>query len=254
VFFRAWLVWSLTRLGEFAEGVRWGQETIELAAAIDQPLALAVAHYTFGFLRLDKGDLEWAIASLERSLDLCRTWHLPAWFPNIASSLGYAYALAGRLDEGVSLLEQAVEETAATGVMVRHSIEVAMLGHAHLLAGRTAEAWSLGRRALELAKTHSERGNEAAAFRLLGEVAAQEGPPQPGVAERHFRDGLALAQACAARPLVAACHLGLGRLFQGTGARPSAAEHLGRAVDLYREMEMPFWLAKAEAAFREVGE
>jgi uncharacterized protein HemY len=49
------------------------------------------------------------------------------------------------------------------------------------------------------------------------------------------------------RPLVAHCHLGLGRLYRQTGKRQQAQEHLEMASTMYREMDMPFWLAQAEA-------
>jgi len=47
------------------------------------------------------------------------------------------------------------------------------------------------------------------------------------------------------RPLVAHCHLGLGRLYQRTGTRDQAREHLTTATTMYREMDMPFWLEQA---------
>jgi hypothetical protein len=52
------------------------------------------------------------------------------------------------------------------------------------------------------------------------------------------------------RPLVAHCHLGFGTLFQRTGKREQAGEHLATATTLYREMDMRFWLEQAEALTR----
>jgi hypothetical protein len=49
------------------------------------------------------------------------------------------------------------------------------------------------------------------------------------------------------RPLVAHCHLGLGQLYQRTGKRDQAQEHLTIATTMYREMDMQFWLEQAEA-------
>jgi len=49
------------------------------------------------------------------------------------------------------------------------------------------------------------------------------------------------------RPLQAHCHLGLGKLYRRTGTREQAQEHLTTAVRMYREMDMPFWLEKADA-------
>ena len=48
-------------------------------------------------------------------------------------------------------------------------------------------------------------------------------------------------------PLVAHCHLGLGRLFSRIGKRQEANEHLRMAATMYREMDMRFWLALVEA-------
>ena len=49
------------------------------------------------------------------------------------------------------------------------------------------------------------------------------------------------------RPLAAHCHLGLGKLYARAGERDRAQEHLTTATTLYREMDMRFWLAQAEA-------
>ena len=49
------------------------------------------------------------------------------------------------------------------------------------------------------------------------------------------------------RPLVAHCHLGLGTLYRRTGDDAKAEEHLTTAKAMYREMDMGFWLAQADA-------
>ena len=54
------------------------------------------------------------------------------------------------------------------------------------------------------------------------------------------------------RPLVAHCHLGLGKLYRRTGERGQADEHLTTATTLYREMDMRFWLEQAEIGMREL--
>jgi lipopolysaccharide biosynthesis regulator YciM len=52
------------------------------------------------------------------------------------------------------------------------------------------------------------------------------------------------------RPLVAHCHLGLGKLYRRTGKIDQAGEHLTTAVGMYREMDMRFWLEQAEQEVR----
>ena len=48
------------------------------------------------------------------------------------------------------------------------------------------------------------------------------------------------------RPLVAHCHLGLGTPYRKIGRPEAAQAQLASAVELYRGMEMAFWLARAE--------
>ena len=62
-----------------------------------------------------------------------------------------------------------------------------------------------------------------------------------------YRQALALATRLGMRPLVAHCHLGLGRLYRRTGKREQGQEHLTTATTMYCEMDMSFWLEKAEA-------
>jgi hypothetical protein len=52
------------------------------------------------------------------------------------------------------------------------------------------------------------------------------------------------------RPLVARGHLALGKLYQCTGNRQKAPEHLVAATTMYRAMHMPFWLERAEVELK----
>ena len=54
-------------------------------------------------------------------------------------------------------------------------------------------------------------------------------------------------------PLIAHCHLGLGKLYRRIGKRWQAHEHLTTATTMYREMDMRFWLEQAEGEMVVVG-
>jgi Flp pilus assembly protein TadD len=54
------------------------------------------------------------------------------------------------------------------------------------------------------------------------------------------------------RPLQAHCHRGLGTLYAQTGQTEQARAALATAIALYRDMDMPFWLPRAEAALAQV--
>ena len=77
-------------------------------------------------------------------------------------------------------------------------------------------------------------------------------PRRAQQAEAHYRQALALAEELGMRPLQAHCHRGLGTLYATTGQREQARTALSTAIELYRAMEMTFWLPQAEAALAQV--
>jgi tetratricopeptide (TPR) repeat protein len=160
--------------------------------------------------------------------------------------------MAGRIADAVPLLTQALEQATATEREHFETLCSLSLGEAYLLVGRLGEAHALAKRTLTLAREHQERGNEAYARRLLGAIAAHWKPLETATAEAHYRQALTLAEALGMRPLQAHCHLGLGTLYVKTGQREQARTELSTAIELYRDMDMTFWLPQAEAALAEV--
>jgi class 3 adenylate cyclase/tetratricopeptide (TPR) repeat protein len=248
---RAWSAQCLAELGEFSQGIAPGEEAIQIAEAVDHPFSLISAYQHLGDLYLYKGDLEKAIPLLQRALAVSQAAEIRLLFGFSASALGYAYVLAGRVGEALPLLEQGVEE-AASSLLLIHSLAVTRLSEAYLLAGRVQDARALAARALTLAHERRERGIEAWALRLLGEIAACVDPLDIEQAEGRYQQALALAEELGMRPLVAHCHLGLGTLYQNMGRYEQAQGELGTAAEMYRAMEMPFWLEKAEAVLTQV--
>jgi tetratricopeptide (TPR) repeat protein len=127
------------------------------------------------------------------------------------------------------------------------------MGEAYLLAGRVVEAHRLAERALALARDRKERGHQAWALRLWGEMAAHHDPPTFASATAHYRQALAIAEELGMRPLQAHCHHALGTLYATVGQREQARTALATAIALYRAMDMTFWLPQAEAALTQMG-
>jgi len=166
--------------------------------------------------------------------------------PIALAALGHVYARSGRVEEGVSWLQQALAGYASAGIGYLRSMSMVQLGEAHHLAGRVEEAWDFGTRAVVLARERGERGHEAWAHRLLGETVSHRDCPDVAAAEAHYATSTALALELGMRPLVAHCRFGLGKLHGRAGDR-RATEHLTTAMSLFHEMGMRFWFEKAEA-------
>jgi tetratricopeptide (TPR) repeat protein len=170
----------------------------------------------------------------------------------MAAALGAAYILDRRIADAVSLLTQAVEQTIATERVIYQALCGLALGESQLLAGRLEEALALTERTLALARERQERGHQAYALRLLGDIAARRDPPEGEPAVAHYQQALVLADALGMRPLVAHCHHGLGTLYAKTGQAEQARAELSTAMEMYRAMEMPFWLPQTETALAQV--
>ncbi len=126
------------------------------------------------------------------------------------------------------------------------------LSEAYLLLGRLEEPSGLAVRALALSRDRKERGEEAHALRLLGDIAMHRDPPDIDQAETHYHQALTLADELGMRPLQAHCHRGLGTLYSQTGQSEQARTELSTAIEMYRDMEMTFWLPETEAALADL--
>jgi class 3 adenylate cyclase/tetratricopeptide (TPR) repeat protein len=224
---RGIMAWSLAELGGFVEGHSVGEEAIQLAEAFEQPYSITFALSSVGLLSRRQGALHMAIPVLERGLALCQTANIGHLFPQTASILGTAYVLAGRIADTLPLLDQTLECVAIGSRMMNLVLVLTELSEALLLVGRVDEASVLAERLREISRTHTGRGYQAHALRLLAEEIGM-------------------------RPLQAHCHLGLGTIYAKAGQRQVAQAELSAAIDLYRAMAMTFWLPQAEAALAQV--
>src|SRR5262249_7180412 len=146
----------------------------------------------------------------------------------------------GRLQEGKELVEQQV----ARGELGNSVHACQALARACLLLGHVEDAQRLAGHASE---AMAIRPNMAPHILWLrADIAGHPDCFNPERAETYYRNSMAAAEAQGQRPFVAHCHLGLGRLSSRLGRRQEAEEHLAIARQMYREMEMTFWLKQAE--------
>jgi class 3 adenylate cyclase/tetratricopeptide (TPR) repeat protein len=239
------LVKGLTELGRFSEAAHRSEEAVRLAEAVNHPASLLIACWARGMPLVRRGDVAEAIVALERAVRIARDAELPIFLHWSVPSLGAAYTLAGRAEEAVTLLESVLAQDAAMNVASQSTLTTVYLAEAHWRAGRRDEAEGHAARAVALSRERHERGYEAWAHRLLGEIAARGESPDPGAADAEYTEALGIADDLGMRPLAAHCHLGLGRLARSDGA--AARGHLTQAAALYREMGMTRWLAEVDA-------
>ncbi len=188
---------------------------------------------------------------LERAVEVCRTKHVAVYYSPAVSRLGYAYLNSDRVTQALELLEEAVGRGGVTRPNV--SRRIVLLSEGYLRVGRMDAAVEHAHRALDLARQTKEKGAEAYALQVLGKIAAHKDPPGIGEAEDYYRQALALADELGMRPLIAQCHLGLGKLYRRIDNLEQAKRHLATATSMMREMQMGLWLEQAEAELKDLG-
>jgi tetratricopeptide (TPR) repeat protein len=237
----SWLVRSLALLGHFQQAIEEAEGGLASAERVGSAYCIVLATLALGEVHRERGDWTRAITLLERSVARANEGGFGLLTPSIASRLGAAYAHGGRLDDGLGLLHAAAASVRAQSENTRLSAISRLLGEACLLRGDVEEARGYAATALDVARALHQRGDEAAAAWLLGVTTS-------GPVEAHglLAEALALGSELGMRPLVAHCHLGLGKLYRRTDKREQAREHLATATTMYREMGMTYWLEKVE--------
>jgi tetratricopeptide (TPR) repeat protein len=253
VYNRHWLLLSLAELGRFAEAAQYEAEALRLAQATQHAYPVGEVHLASGWLHLRKGDWTKARSLFEHAMAMFRMGNTALLFPSAVAASAWVLAQVGEASEALTRLregEQLLERQRAGGFVGFHGEAYHSLGRAGLLLGRLDEARSLGDRAVKYSA--SRLGSAAYALHLLGDIATHPDRFNAETGEAHYRQALALAEPRGMRPLVAHCHLGLGKLSRRTGKQQDAQAHLTTATTMYREMDMRFWLEQAEAEMKEL--
>jgi class 3 adenylate cyclase/tetratricopeptide (TPR) repeat protein len=244
---RGWISHPYSDLGDFAEGLALASEALRIAETTRNPVHLVSAYVGLGRLHLWRGDLRRAVELGQRGRAVEQVDDL-GWVPMLAAVLGPALVMMGRVSEGLRLQEEALDLYETRKMKVYKSLHLVHLGEAYLQAGRAADALARASEARDRARRWEERGFEAWALRLLGEIASTSAPDDDGsTGAAYYRQARSLAEELGMRPLAAHCHLGLARLYHRTDQRRDAQEHFTRATTMYRDMGMQFWLEKATA-------
>jgi class 3 adenylate cyclase/tetratricopeptide (TPR) repeat protein len=242
-----WLALALAELGDFLGAIGAGEDAVRLSEFYDTPFGLFHGCAGLGFAQLMKGDVGSALSTLLRAETVAQASDLPLLANTAHAFAGYAYLHAGDLDEAATRLSRAIAYNDSTGFMTFQALSLVHRSKAHLQSGELEEAASVAERAALLTMECRQDAHHAWALWMLGEVAAYPQNIRRDVSDRRYRDAIRLATELGMRPLVAHCHLGLGKLYRRTGKREEAQEHLTTATTMYREMRMTYWLEKAEA-------
>ena len=226
------------RLGNFQAAVDAAQKACLIAEEVQRPYDIALAYWWAGFIQSHKGDVPLALRYLEHGFEVCRSSQINYLIPILSTSLGYAYAQAGRPSEGIPLLTKALAFSRATKFTYGEAWSSVYLGFANLLDNKYDGMLDHGRSVLELARKHKYRAIEVDALCLLGDVYRSGTAPAQAEAERHYLWASEMCLELGLQPEFVRCQIGLAQLLTVSGRQAEAGRLFDSASQLCRSMNL----------------
>jgi predicted ATPase len=168
--------------------------------------------------------------------------------------LGWIHAQTGRAVEGIAEIHRGLAAFEAQGFVLTRSQWLALLAEGYALAGRTEEGLGAIAEALEHVERTDERYYEAELHRLKGELLLQRGGAgAEAEAEACFQKGIEVARRQEARSWELRATMSLCRLWRSQGKIKEAREALAAIYGWFSEGFDTPDLQGAKALLEELG-
>jgi DNA-binding SARP family transcriptional activator len=179
---------------------------------VPHPYPKAAAMVTGVYAAVHRRDPQLLRERAEAVTALCQRWGFQMMAASATAPLGWAQALEGDPTGGASLLRHALTRWTATGSQAATPLLLGLLAEAEQLAGRPEEALHLLDDALAQVDRSGERYFEAEFHRLKGESLLAVSPPQAAEAEAAFTTSITVARRQGAKLFEERAAASLGRL------------------------------------------
>ncbi len=243
---------AFTELGDFNNAMLRAEEVQQIAANVGLVYFHALAEMSCGAVLVGQGDISKAIPFLERSLRLGNDADFPGAIIHASWALGHAYNLTNRESEAAPMLERAWDMAESGGFMHFGVVCLMHLADAYSLMAQNEKASDSIDRALSVTRDGGFRAREAWALYMRAKMHGRLPETDNLATELAHQAALVLADQLGMRPLAAHCHLEMARLYQLMDRDSEANAELSQATELYRQMDMQFYLRQTEDGLKAI--
>jgi len=230
----AYMAWPLWLLGYPDQALTRSHEAIALAQELSHPISLAAALAYAAWLHHARREGTAAQECAEAAIELSRERGFAQYLAVGKPLRGWALAVQGQGDEGITQLRQGLVAVKAVGSALDWPRFLLLLAEACGQVGQIDEGLAALTEALATLHRTGERFWEAQFHRLKGELLLRQGS-STGEVEACFHQALAIARQQQAKSLELRAAMSLARLWQRQGKHLEAYELLAPLYGWFTE-------------------
>ncbi|MFX1554476.1 MAG: AAA family ATPase [Promethearchaeota archaeon] len=238
----AWLLWLRGYPDQALNGI---YDALNLARELHHPFTLAFALSVSAMGHQFRRDGEAVQELADEAIVLCSEQRIAQWLALGNIQRGWVLSERGRREEGAAQMHQGLAAWEGTGADLVRPYYLSLLTEAYGKVGKVEEGLTLLGEALAAADRNGERWWEAELYRLKGELIVRQGveevqSPQPGVqqmseAEGNLRHAVEIARRQGAKSLELRAVMSLSRLLQKQGKKRNARQMLAKIYSWFVE-------------------
>jgi predicted ATPase len=238
-------------LGYPHQGLERAKQAIALAHVLSDPFSLAFAQSFVGSIHLLRREVREVGQNAEQMLALCTQHGFVFWSGYAALHRG-ASMVGQQHTEGIAQMEKGLAAVSATGAQTRRPDALCTLAEAYVEAGRLDEALMVMREALIAIDEHEDRLYEAETHRLRGELLLKQNASNGAAVEDCFRRAIEIARQQSAKSLELRATTSLARLLRDISRRDDARAMLAEIYGWFTEGFDTADLKEAKALLEEL--
>lgn len=210
-------------------------DALALAENLGHPFSLAIALSAMAWRHVDRREPSSVLERCEALERLAEEHGFLLWQAMAAIMRGWASAMLRQAEEGILRIQQGLATWRATGSRWIAPRYLTLLAEAYGQAGRIEEGLQVLDAAFAETELYGERRYEAEIHRLRGELLMQIGNANPLEAEAFFLQALAVAGRQGAKALELRTATGLARLWKNLGRKDDARKLLSDSLAGFSE-------------------
>ena len=237
---------SMGLLGNFKEGRNTLEKGLRTASEINHLLTSVFVEFYYSLFFTFRGEWETAKVHFQKSINFSEEAKYDVMSGISWSYLGYVNSMLEDSKVGKRHAEKGLELFRVSGMESLLSFIYNNLGWICQNLGDLKNAQSHTEEALRLSQKNGEKLIEGISWILLGRILGKQEPHQVERNANHILKGMEILQELKLKAIYCQGYLFLGELYLNGGEQEKAKNNLKRAEDLFQEMGMDYWSARAK--------